>query len=69
MDVIKTAIQSDANIKEFRKYKGIIDCTSQLYAEGGLSRFFRGITPCLVRSFPANAACFLVYERLKHWLQ
>ena len=33
-----------------------------MLAEGGVSAFYRGIQPVLLRAFPANAACFLGYE-------
>jgi len=43
--------------------------TKRLYAEGGVSRFFRGITPCLLRSVPVNAVTFVVYEHSQLLLQ
>jgi solute carrier family 25 carnitine/acylcarnitine transporter 20/29 len=61
-DTIKSAMQSDAIRPSERKYASWMDCARKLYAEGGVARFYRGITPCLLRSFPANAACFYAYE-------
>eukprot|EP01113_Clastostelium_recurvatum_P045378 TRINITY_DN7791_c0_g1_i2.p1 TRINITY_DN7791_c0_g1~~TRINITY_DN7791_c0_g1_i2.p1 ORF type:complete len:335 (+),score=41.36 TRINITY_DN7791_c0_g1_i2:129-1007(+) len=55
IDVIKSSIQTDAINKNERKYKGIVDCASKLYQEGGWRRFYRGYSPCLLRSVPANA--------------
>jgi hypothetical protein len=37
----------------------------QMYASEGIRGFWRGFGPCLVRSFPANAVCFMVYEQTK----
>lgn len=42
-----------------------MDAASKLWAEGGVKRYTAGLAPCLVRSFPANAAGFAVYEAVK----
>ena len=44
------------------KYKGIIDCAQQMWRAGGVRSFMKGFGPCMARSFPANAAAFVVYE-------
>ena len=55
-DVIKSSMQSDHSDRSKRRFKGYIDCAKYLYKnEGGIPRFFRGFTPCLMRSIPANA--------------
>ena len=61
-------MQSDAVDPSARRYASTMDCCRQLWAEGGWRRFYRGLAPCLLRSFPANAACFLAYERAKQML-
>jgi len=62
-DVIKSAMQSDSSNKQERKFTNIIDCIKRLYTEeGGAKRFFRGFTPCLMRSVPANATMLTVLE-------
>ena len=33
-----------------------------IYAEAGIAGFFKGFAPCVLRAFPANAACFLALE-------
>lgn len=67
-DVIKSAMQGDAIKRSERQYKGFVDAARQLYAQGGMPRFFRGYAPCMLRAFPANAACFFAYEKTKHML-
>jgi solute carrier family 25 carnitine/acylcarnitine transporter 20/29 len=62
-DNVKSSIQADEPRKSQRKFRNVWDCARQLYAEGGVRRFYRGLTPCLIRSFPANAACFYAYEK------
>jgi len=68
IDVIKSSMQGDSPDKSQRKYQNVMDCGRKLYAEGGLRIFFRGLTPCLIRAFPANAACFFAYEKTRSFL-
>lgn len=67
-DVIKSKMQTDAVEKSARKYKSVLDCASQIMAKEGAGGFFRGFAPAMVRSFPANATCFLGYEYAKVFL-
>ncbi len=34
----------------------------KLHAEGGIARFYRGFTPCIIRAMPANAAMLFTVE-------
>ena len=45
-----------------RKYRGIFDCASQTLRHEGAGAFFKGFSAAMLRSFPANAFCFLGYE-------
>ena len=54
-DVLKSSMQSDNVVKSERKYLNLLDCVKKLYAEGGVKRFYRGFSPCVLRSIPANA--------------
>lgn len=54
IDVVKSAIQTDSIHKSERKYKGTLNTIKQLWNEGGIKRFYRGYSPCLMRSVPAN---------------
>jgi solute carrier family 25 carnitine/acylcarnitine transporter 20/29 len=65
LDIVKTAVQCDAIHPAQRKYAGALDATRQLWAEGGARRFSAGLSPALMRSFPANAAGFAIYEGVK----
>eukprot|EP01113_Clastostelium_recurvatum_P031725 TRINITY_DN3993_c0_g1_i2.p1 TRINITY_DN3993_c0_g1~~TRINITY_DN3993_c0_g1_i2.p1 ORF type:complete len:298 (+),score=57.71 TRINITY_DN3993_c0_g1_i2:69-962(+) len=64
-DVIKSSIQTDHIMPDQRKYKGIMDCARKIYAAEGMKGFYKGFTPCFIRSIPANAACFVVYENVR----
>lgn len=48
--------------------RNYLDCVSKVYAAEGMSGFLRGFAPAMVRSFPANATCFLGYEYTKAFL-
>jgi solute carrier family 25 (mitochondrial carnitine/acylcarnitine transporter), member 20/29 len=69
LDIIKSAIQADAIDPKDRKYKGIVHTATTLWKEGGMKRYTAGLTPCLARSFPANAAGFAAYEMVKAHLE
>jgi solute carrier family 25 carnitine/acylcarnitine transporter 20/29 len=64
-DVIKSTIQTDNIDPSQRKYHGIADTARKIYASNGFKGFFKGFTPCIIRSIPANAACFVVYEQVR----
>lgn len=39
-----------------------------LWAEGGMKRFYRGFTPCLIRAAPANGAMLYTVDTVTNWL-
>lgn len=61
VDVVKTRYQTQPDISP-PKFSSLLDCAVKTYREGGPKIFLRGITPTLIRSFPVNAAIFLLYE-------
>jgi len=61
MDVIKARILAAPDVRP-PVYKGIVDCGRIIYRTEGFRGFFAGFTPCLLRAFPANAACFVAFE-------
>ena len=65
LDIIKSAIQTDSIHPNERKYNSIAQTASLLWKEGGVKRYTAGLAPCLMRSFPANAAGFAIYEATK----
>lgn len=62
IDCLKSAIQSDNANPAERNYKNLRDAAQKFYAEGGVARFYRGFTPCFLRSIPANAVLLGVFE-------
>ena len=69
LDTIKSALQTQSLSQP--QYKGLWDCGRQLVKANGIKALYKGLGPCLARSFPANAAAFLAYEHafkaIKSW--
>ena len=63
LDVVKSAMMADAIERPQRRFPTMLQATRTLYAEGGVRRFFTGLSPCLLRAAPANAVCFALYEK------
>jgi len=62
IDVVKSTMQTDSS------HKNTWECTKHIYRNGGFRAFLSGITPVAIRSFPAQAIGFFVYEMsLKLW--
>jgi solute carrier family 25 (mitochondrial carnitine/acylcarnitine transporter), member 20/29 len=64
-DIIKTVIQSSNE----GETTSIIKTAQNLYKKGGFKIFTRGLLPTLVRSFPVNAATFVMYEFVQKQLE
>jgi solute carrier family 25 carnitine/acylcarnitine transporter 20/29 len=60
VDTVKSVMQADR--LHDPRYSGVLDCCRQLYVEGNISRFYRGISPSLLRAFSANAVTFVAFE-------
>ena len=58
LNTVKTNMQAGG------KESGSLSVTiKRIYANGGIRAFYRGISPCLLRSVPANAVAFFGYEK------
>lgn len=62
MDVIKTRMQSEGGAE---RYKGVRDCTRQVYAEGGAAALFRGWLPRGFVVAPLFGISLMSYEIVK----
>lgn len=60
LDVIKSNMQSDNLDKKYRKHNNIIHCAKNIYQNGGIHSFYRGLMPCLFRAVPANGLMLYV---------
>ncbi|GLC36958.1 hypothetical protein PLESTB_000174200 [Pleodorina starrii] len=68
VDCIKSAMQTDSIVPSERKYKDVPTTARLLWAEGGVSRFFKGFTPCLLRAAPANGVMLLTVDKVSQFL-
>lgn len=68
VETVKSALQSDASDPAKRRYRNWIDCVRKIYQQNGFNAFWRGWVPCIMRSVPANAACFYAYETARQIL-
>jgi len=62
MDVLRTRLLTTGGKA---KYGGLIQCVKTMYAQEGLSTFYRGITPALVSMAPNAAVYYTIYDGLK----
>jgi len=58
MDVVKTRLQAAPE----GTYTGAVDVLTKLLRNEGPLALYKGCVPVLLRSFPANSACFMGYE-------
>ena len=65
VDVVKTCYQEQVGARQNSAWL----IARQLLKEHGWRVFFRGVTPCLARAFPANAATFAAYEATKRMMR
>lgn len=66
-DVVKSRIQADNPAK--RKYKNILSTFALIYKDSGVSGFFKGIAPCLMRAPLGNGLTFLTFELVSKQLK
>lgn len=64
VDVVKSAVQSDSIFPAQRAYVGPLAAARALWTEGGVKRFYRGFTPCLLRAVPANGVMLLTVDKV-----
>jgi solute carrier family 25 carnitine/acylcarnitine transporter 20/29 len=64
VDVIKSAMMTDAIDPAKRAYPTMAVAARRLWAEGGAARFYRGFSPCLMRAIPANGVMLATVDRV-----
>ncbi|CAO3616609.1 unnamed protein product [Cunninghamella echinulata] len=66
IDTIKTRIQkSSAKGSGWERFKIV---TSEIYYKEGFRAFYKGLTPRVLRVAPGQAVTFMVYEKVKSWI-
>lgn len=76
IDVVKSRLQmqyqksnENMGILLDRPYTSIKDCVVRSYKAEGISVFFRGLWPTIIRGFPVNAITFYCYEIVMDFLK
>jgi len=62
VDFIKSKVQTDMS------YRNARECALKVFEAKGVPGFFRGFSPCFLRSLPANGATFVAYEVVRSQL-
>lgn len=66
IDTIKTRIQkSSAKGSGWERFRVV---TTEIYTKEGFRAFYKGLTPRVLRVAPGQAVTFMVYEKVKAWL-
>ncbi|KAF6263946.1 mitochondrial carrier domain-containing protein [Scenedesmus sp. NREL 46B-D3] len=68
VDVIKSSMQTDNIIRSQRRFPDMVTAAKLLWSEGGVKRFYKGFTPCLIRAAPANGAMLYTVDKVTHML-
>lgn len=45
-----------------------MECTKQIYREGGILHFYKGLAPCLIRAVVTGTTRYLAYEKCQKML-
>lgn len=69
VDVVKSAMMTDSINPSQRAYPNMLSAARKLWSEGGLSRFYRGFSPCLMRAAPANATMLFTVDKMQQLLK
>jgi solute carrier family 25 carnitine/acylcarnitine transporter 20/29 len=68
VDVIKSAMMTDSIIPSERKYPNTLATAKKLWGEGGVARFYKGFTPCIMRAAPANGVMLYTVGKMQSLL-
>lgn len=60
-DVIKSVMQAD-KLKNPVHGRNVLQVAKYIYGQGGISTFFKGFGPTMLRSLPVNGATFATFE-------
>ena len=55
-------LEKNTNFRQEIEYHGMRDCISKIYKYEGISGFYKGITPSVIKIFPSSGLFFLAYE-------
>lgn len=65
LTLIRTKLQSQGIQQENKEFDGIRDCVKKIYKAEGVTGFYKGFTPNLLKSVPAVAISYTIFENCK----
>ncbi|KAI0069640.1 carnitine/acyl carnitine carrier [Panus rudis PR-1116 ss-1] len=65
-DVVKTRIQASHDYSRTNPYRNTWSAIIHSHRQDGLSVFFRGLAPTLIRAIPVNMVTFATFEAIVH---
>ncbi|KAJ2783380.1 Mitochondrial succinate-fumarate transporter [Coemansia javaensis] len=68
IDTIKTRIQKATSLKGESAWTRFVTVTREIAQKEGYRAFYRGLTPRVLRVAPGQAITFMVYEKVKSWI-
>lgn len=68
VDLLKSRAQTDTTGAFKPGTRGMLAAGAAIYKEAGIAGLYKGLVPCLIRSFPANAACFVAVDATMRFL-
>ncbi|KAK6543830.1 hypothetical protein TWF694_000558 [Orbilia ellipsospora] len=69
IDTIKTRLQKSAAEPGVSAWRRITSIAGDMWRHEGVSAFYKGITPRVMRVAPGQAVTFMVYERIRAWME
>ncbi|RUO95838.1 mitochondrial carrier domain-containing protein [Jimgerdemannia flammicorona] len=67
IDTIKTRIQRSSSTEP--GWRRFIEVITEIVRKEGWPAFYKGLTPRLLRVAPGQAVTFMVYEKVKGWIE
>ncbi|KAJ2319079.1 Mitochondrial succinate-fumarate transporter [Coemansia sp. RSA 2681] len=68
IDTIKTRIQKATTVAGESGWTRFVTVTRDIAQKEGYKAFYRGLTPRILRVAPGQAITFMVYEKVKAWI-
>ncbi|KAJ2366766.1 Mitochondrial succinate-fumarate transporter [Coemansia sp. RSA 2607] len=68
IDTIKTRIQKATSVAGESGWTRFVTVTRDIAQKEGYKAFYRGLTPRVLRVAPGQAITFMVYEKVKSWI-
>ena len=69
IDTIKTRVQRATAVAGETAYSRTLAVASAMLKQEGVSSFYKGITPRVIRVAPGQAVVFVVYEKVKLFIE